>query len=274
MKRLESTVIIFFITLVELMAQQLIFNENRLKMRVKQMDEFEARFNYEQDLEGRSILDSTNNIEMRKKYVLSLFDENLFEQNLSDSILNLYNDFLNSVVNEKNPIYIRFTDADWIAHVECNVTLNGRPEKIFISLQTEKIKKYEYKWVIIGAKGSVLALTPTKSNPGIMISPVDNELNFMNLQNITGTNNKDVINYSFSGYETDQLTVLNTLIYTGQLKILNAQKVVYYYFQVPDYIFKVEHFERDSDNVGWLIAEIINVKNKKKKEFWHKLLSE
>jgi len=242
-------------------------------MRVKQVDEFEVRFNYEQDIEGRMVQDTITNIEMRKKYILSLCDEELFKKDQSDSIVYLINDFLNVATNEKNPIFIRFTDNNWIAHAECNITLNGKPETLFISLQTEKIKQYQYKWVIIGAKGSILALPPTKNNPGIMISPVDNELRFMSLQNISGDDNKDVINYSFADYETDQLTVLNTLIYTGQLKILNARNVVYYYFQVPGYVFKVEHFERDSDNVGWLISEIIKMEDTKKKYFWNKIMN-
>ena len=277
MNTIKLFAVIFLMAIMEVDAQQIFFgsgfDEQRLKMRVKQVDEFEARFNYEQDIEGRII--HQTNIEMRKKYIFSLFDENILNpEKMNDSIISVYNDFLNVIVNPNKPIYVRFTDTSWIAQAECNVTLNGRAEKIIISLQTEKIKEFEYKWVFIGAKGSILALPPTRSNPGIMISPIDNELRFMSLQNISGNNNKDVINYSYADYETDQLTVLNTLIYTGQLKIQHAQKIVYYYFQVPDYVFRVEHFERDSDNVGWLIAEIINVKEKDKAEFRHKLLNE
>ena len=278
MKRLNIFVFIFIVSF-KMNAQQIVFgsgfNEERLKMRVKQIDEFKARFNYKQDIEGQKIQDSTN-IEMRKKYIFSLFDENIVSPAIwNDSIENLYNDFLDIVVNEKKPIYIRFTDKNWIAQAECNVTLNGRPEKIIISLQVEKIRQYEYKWVIVGAKGSILALPPTnEKNPGIMISPIDNELRFMSLRNISdNNNNKDIIHYSYTDYEPDQITVLNTLIYTGQLKIQNVQRVVYYFFQVPGFVFRVEHFERDSDNVGWLIAEIIKVSNWTKNQFKHKLIN-
>jgi len=280
MKQIIILLIFLGLICVEMTAQQVIINsemefyQQRFKMRVKQIDEFRKRFNYEQDIEGYPIEDTVN-LEMRKRYILSLFNENLFDHILPDSVLKLYNDFINTVANKENPIYLDFTDNNWLASTNSKVMLNGKPEEITVFLQPEKIREYEYKWVIIGAKGSILTLSPVQKNPEkIMISPVDNEIKFMSLANISAKSNNDIINYSFSGYTPDNLTVFNTLIYTGQLKILYTQKLSYYYFQVPEYIFRVEQFEHQTDNTGWLIAEIIKIEDKDKNGFLNKLLND
>jgi len=240
------------------------FNENRLKMRVKQLDEFMERFNYERDLLGNPVNDRFDT-EVRKKYVFSLFNEDLFQQ-AKDSLLNIYTDFVDVVTNIRKPVHIDFTDNEWLAQCNCKVTCNGKTSHIFVFLKPEKIREYEYKWVIAGATGDLLSLKPVKTNQGMMISPVENELGFMNLSRIS-KNNKDVLNYMCEDYTEDTLTVLNTLIYTGQLKIEYVEKVVYHFFQAPGYVFKVEYFERDRNNAGWLISDLIHLSKAEKENY-------
>ena len=247
------------------------FDENRLKMRVKQLDEFISRFNYENDILGNPV-ENRQDVEMRKKYVYSLLNEELLDE--SDDISpELYNDFVNIVTDVRQPSYIRFTDTDWLAQADCEAVYNGKKINLTVFLRIEHIEGYQYKWVIIGVKDSLFSLKPDKQNPGIIISPTDNELRFMSLPDLSGKNRQNVTNYSPKEYTVDKLTVFNTLIYTGQLKIEYTKKVSYLFFQIPGYVFQVEHFERNSYNVGWLISKVEKKKESEKAIYWNKIVN-
>jgi len=240
-------------------------------MRVKQIDEFISRFNYEKDILGNPVENSLD-MEIRKKYVNSLFNEKLFE-NLSDSLPELYEDFVNTVTDVSQPAYIRFTDTDWMAQADCEAKYNGKKIYMTVFLRIEHIEDYQYKWVIIGVKDSLFALIPDKRNPGIIISPTDNELRFMSLPDLSGKNRKDIINYSPKEYTVDKLTVFNTLVFTGQLKIEFVKNVSYLFFQIPDYVFHVENFERNSYNAGWLISKVEKKKEFEKAFYWYEIVN-
>jgi hypothetical protein len=238
------------------------FDETLLKIRVKQLDEFISRFNYEKDIEGKSIRNRQDTA-MRKRYIISLFNRDLFV-GITDSLKQEYLAFAETVINPESPVYLRFSDNNWQAKAVCQATFNGKPVQISLFLKTDKVRNDEYKWAIVSAESEMFNLTPKTQNPGISISPVDNELGFMNLSDISfGDDRKNVVNYSISGYSPDKLSVFNTLVYNGLLKINYVQKIIYHFAQTPGYIFIVEHFERNTDNAGWLISSLINLKNQR-----------
>jgi hypothetical protein len=235
-----------------------VFDEEQLKMRVKQLDEFISRFNYEKDIEGK-LITNREDTAMRKRYIINLFDRDLLE-NANDSLAQEYLDFIRTVINPHKPVFLHFTDRNWQAEAVCRATFNGKPIQISVFLQTDAISKNEYKWAIVSAEGDIFDLKPKRQNPGIRISPVDNELGFMNLSDISsGEDCKNILNYSVSGYSVDNLTAFNTLIYNGFLKINYVQKIIYHFWQVPGYVFTVEHFERNSYNAGWLISKLSKI---------------
>ena len=247
------------------------FDENRLTMRVKQLDEFIARFNYENDIWGNPVANKQD-MEMRKKYVYSLFNEELFD-NSSDDFPELYKDFINTVSDVRQPAYIRFTDTDWLAQADCKAIYNGKQIDLTLFLCIEHIEGDRYKWVIIGVKDSLFALNPDKRNPGMLISPTDNELRFMSLPDLSGKNRQNITNYAPKEYRVDKLTVFNTLIYTGQLHIEYVKAVSYLFFQIPDYVFYVAHFERNIYNVGWLISKVEKKNEDEKAIYWNESIN-
>jgi len=240
------------------------FNEQQLKMRVKQLDEFVSRFNYEKDIDGITVKNRQDTAK-RKLYIASLFNKDLVT-NVKETVLEVYYEFIETVVNPSKPVYLHFADTNWTAEAICKAVFKGKPVRISLFLKTEKINDNEYKWVINSVQGEIFDLKPDKKNPGLMISPVDNELGFMSLADISGKAGKNIINYSYKNYSVDNLSVFNTLIYTGLLNIEYVQKVVYYFYQAPDFIFTVEHFEREDSNAGWLISSIIKTKKNEKHE--------
>ena len=84
-----------------------VFDEDALQFRVKQIDEFFARFNYETDYKGENPKDSINKEEHRKNlltiinleksslnfkhFIVSLSIENSFNKKFSLKSLSLYN---------------------------------------------------------------------------------------------------------------------------------------------------------------------------------------
>ena len=231
------------------------FEETSFKMRVKQLDEFFNRFNYEKDMEDKTILNKQDTA-MRKRYIFNLFNRELFLK-LNDSLKQEYMTFVETVISPQQPVYLHFTDSNWQAEAICQATFQGKPIQISLFLKTDTVNSKEYKWAIYSVDGDIFKLIPAKQNPGIRISPVDNELGFMNLPDIAkGDVCRNIMNYSVNTFSVDKLSVFNTLVYYGLLKIDYVRKIVYHFEQVPGYIFSVEHFERNTDNVGWLISNI------------------
>ena len=247
------------------------FNENRLKMRVKQLDEFVARFNYENDVDGNKI--DTFDIEMRQKYIFGLFNHEMFSTENTDSFLTIVDKFIHTVCKKGKDQYLKFGDDNWYAEAECIVSYKGGLHDISIILKTEKFNEFEYKWIIYGVKADILKLEPKKRNPGLMISPVDNELGFMSLPDVSKGNAINVINYASSNYKPGELSVFFSLIKHEQLKIIKVQNVKYHFMQVSGWIFTVEHFERDSDNLGWLISSIRKADKKQKAKYKIQILN-
>lgn len=97
------------------------FNEQKLQLKVKQLDEFRQRFNLETDIEGKKIK-SKNDIVLRNKYLISLFDEKI-PKDTSKTFLFTVDNFINAVNKVDNPIYIKFEDSNWYAQAFCKIKL-------------------------------------------------------------------------------------------------------------------------------------------------------
>ncbi len=271
MKKIIVIEILFLITILKGFSQIFTpgFNENELKIRVKQLSEFMSRFNYENDFNGQKV--DTFNIETRKKYILSLFDNKMFEESPCDSLLELVKKFITSVCQKEQ--FLKFTDHNWYSVAKCKANYKGEDKDLAIILKPEKVKEFEYKWVIFSVKAEFLTLNPQKENPGLMISPVDNELNFMDLHDVLKRNSTSVINYAKKDYKVDALTVLFSFIKSEQLKISPIEKVKYHFLQIPNWAFTVEHFEREEGNVGWLISSIRKMNDSQKANYKKKVLN-
>lgn len=134
-------------------------------------------------------------------------------------------------------------------------------------LKPELIRKYEYKWVIIGVKADFLSIEPTKRNEGLMISPVDNEVSFMSLAEITQNNSADILNYVNKNFEVNVLNTFLYLVKNKQIQVEFTERIVYHFLQIPNYIFTVQNYERESYNSGWLISSLMQMDDKLKSTY-------
>lgn len=199
--------------------------EDLLKGRVKQVEEFLARFNYEEDWQGKKVTDSTDPF-LRSKYIHTLFDYARFRQK-DGKLTPVAEEFIQEVV--KHRYLIHYTDTSWSAKVKCKAVANKKRSDIVLYLHTRQIAPHEYAWVVTRAE-SLLLKSPADSLPYLKISPVEHEIGF---------------------------TGLLSLKNIGKLKITQIEDVSFHFRNVPGYSFTIERIERkNSYNTGWLITSL------------------
>jgi hypothetical protein len=260
MRKITLSLILNVLLIVTVSAQAInfgsVWDEQLLMHRVKQVGEFMDRFNYERDIANKPIEDKDDTVK-RKRYVFSLFDAQLvLNSSNPDSTFYEIEQFVDVIVNSQQPVYLYFNDTTWTAEAVCQTKYKGKSTKISVFLKTEEIADNQYKWIISDARGSMLDITPKLKRTKYMISPVENELEFMNLPDISNIYKKDVIHYSDKSFRFDRLSVFFALIYNDMLKVEAVERVIYHFRQVSGYEFTVENIERASKNAGWLISSL------------------
>lgn len=234
------------------------FNEELLQLRVKQIDEFMGRFNFETDWKGKKIA-TPNDTVLHKKYVLSLFDQNILSDTLTSSIAY---DFASQIVSQKQKI--SYTDKDWYAEAVCKISYNGKEHNLSLFLNTEQIEGHKYKWVFCGAKSNFMNIASVKTEKHPIISPVENEINFMALETIFDKDASNIANYASKDFSADYLSVFLFLVKNKYIKFIGVEDIQYHFFQIPGYVFTVDFFERNDANMGWLISNFFPCDEDKK----------
>ena len=215
------------------------------RLKVKQLDEFMRRFNL-QDVP--SLFQNEDTLLQEAYSMTAVFDFQVVK-NRKDEV----REFVATMLNNK--VKLAYTDSNWVAIAHCNAVYKGKETTLTLDLATEKVKDYIYKWVIVGASGDILDLNPLKQNPGLAISPVDNEVNFISLNHITSVEGQNILNYKGKSANLDAMSVFFALVNSGQLQIKHVQQLEYRFTIAPFYEFTVRNFIRDAMNSGWLIAD-------------------
>ena len=199
--------------------------EDLLKGRVKQVEEFIARFNYEEDWQGKKVEDGSDPF-LRSKYIHTLFDYDRFRQK-DGSLIPEAEQFIQDVV--KHRYLIHYTDTSWSAKVKCKAVAGKKRSDLTLYLHTKQIAPHEYAWIVTRAESPLLK-SHSDSLPNLKISPVEHEIGF---------------------------TGLLSLKNIGKLKITQIEDVSFHFRNVPGYSFTIERIERkNSYNTGWLITSL------------------
>lgn len=233
--------------IIQISQAQMIFENNEFEnfdYNIKQIDEFILRFNLKELL-----IQPNQSTKYERDNRILLFDREYYLGNSENS-----NEFLDAI--EKQKTVLSFYDSTWYAIAECNVTFQGKKEKLTLILRTEQIKDDIYKWSIMDAKGALLELIPKTKSDKIRLLPTDNEVNFIALQSVTTDNAQNITLYNEKTHVNDRLSVFNCLVYSRLLKIDNVQELTYCFTQVKGYKFLVKNFAREDKNAGWLIYDV------------------
>ena len=259
---MKKLLLLLFVILISTTTEAQIFtqviDEQELQFKVKLIDEFFRRFNYETNYKGEPIVEQSDSLPsdtvMKRKNLMTLFNLDSF-MNANKEMDSISTEFLDYVI--KNNKKIHYADTTWYAETMSSVIMDGKSYPIKIFLHTEHVKDVIYKWAITDVESSLFSNLVDSVDLKISIMPGAHGSSFITLPETINLNAESVRSLFSSNYKPCILTVFDYLISTGKLKIQNITKVIYH-FQLDAYEFTVERFEKEkSYNKGWLISKII-----------------
>ena len=235
-------------------------DESTLYAMNKQVGQFVHRFNMEEDKFGKLLSRSDDRYrdnELRKLILPAMFDK----QNIRTSG-NLKKYFINDVTNEATPVYLNFLDKDWYAEVNATFIVDGKEKNLilFLTLQEENLGS---KWILSNVYFKNFNLMFPKADSleqtKHFLHPQSHELDFMNLQKAL-EDQEYVELYASTNYQPDYLTLFFYLMKTNQMKFKKIDRVKFHFFQVKNWYFELSYFNRDDMNSGWLISNLMYIK--------------
>jgi hypothetical protein len=235
-------------------------DESDLYASTKQVNQFFRRFNGEETVKGERLYPEDKDYrdtDLRRKYFGNLF-------NNDNSFLNddLRNEFVKSILDEHNPVFLEFHGGDWFAEVTTTFMYLGSEQFLTLFLQLEE-DTIGSKWVInsvyfepfarVFADQDSLRKTGQK-----FLHPMSHELDFMNLVR-TFEDKSSLEHYLAWKYRPDYLTLFVYEYKKGNLKFKSINKVKFHFFQVDGWYFEIADFNRKGFNTGWLISSLVKV---------------
>lgn len=220
-----------------------------LMQKVKLLDEFIARFNYEKKIDGSRITEKNKPELSRKQMITSLIDYNFYVLSPPDSIEAFTDYFI------KNNIGISFDTSDWRAEVNTKMKLDNKAVDVLLIMQIETNENGESKWVFKNAEAPFLV---SQKNQGgnKFIQPLSHELNFSEFRNVF-KNPENITQYASRDYQANQLSAFFRLVESNRLKYEQVNSIQFV-FEYPKYTFKISKHTRAEHNSGWLITKIIS----------------
>jgi len=269
MRRIVSTVSIIFLIITITNAQSLngfSEDESTLYAMNKQVGQFVHRFNMEEDQLGKLLSKSDDryrNNELRNKILPAMFDE--YNPRTSG---NLKKYFITDVTNKNKPVFLNFLDTDWYAEVSATFTVNGKKEHLilFLTLEEENLGS---KWILSNVYFKNFSVlfphVDTTEQKKHFLHPQSHELDFMNLRKAL-ENSEYVELYASSNYQPDYMTLFFYMMKTNQIKFDKIDTVKFHFFQIENWYFELSFFNRNDMNSGWLISNLIYIKEEEKPE--------
>lgn len=238
-------------------------DESRLYAENKQVNQFFRRFNGEEDEKGERYYPKDRQYrseKLRKKYIGILFDQ-------SNSGLNsdLKTQFAKDVLNKEKPVILNFHGGNWFSEVHTIFTLNGKEIPITLFMELEK-HHLGTRWVIsrVYAEYFKPFFERDTTKVGKFLHPMSHELDFMNLRK--AFNNPDSVSqFTLKKFVPDHLSVFLYEVKKGNLKFKTVGEVKFHFFQVDGWYFELSEFNRSGYNTGWLISNLVKVKNESEK---------
>ncbi|MFD2034554.1 hypothetical protein ACFSKL_07130 [Belliella marina] len=234
-------------------------DDGRFAASTKQVSQFFRRFNGEESADGsKRYYDS--DAEFRAKELRSKFISVLFDNETSSIQNSLKSEFLNDVLSEPLPQYVNFHKGEWFAEVETTFIFKGKKEEVtlFMKLQPEGLG---YEWVVdkISFKPFKNFFKKPEGDQKSFLHPLSHEIGFMNLRKAFQENDKPE-SYTPKEYEPDYLTIFLYEMKNGNLKFDNISDVKFHFFQINNWYFELNQFNRPGFNTGWLISNLVKLK--------------
>ncbi len=270
-KLLRLLTIVTFVTVGNVKAQTYSIigsaeaDETALYTMTKQMSQFMSRFNYEEDQYGKKIHpDSSDyrNKDRRKTVLPLLFD--MENQRTNGSL----RDFFIEDLTKDNSNYFEFLGGEWYSEVSATFKWKGEKVDISMIFAIEK-ENLGSKWVLTNVFFSEFNKLFPKGDIAEQqkhfLHPMSHELDFMNIYKIFKTP-ECIEYYASESYSTDYLSIFFYEIKQGNLIFEKVNGEKFHVFQIDNWYFEVSWFNRSGYNTGWLISNLIYLKDDEKKE--------
>ena len=239
-------------------------DESVFYAQTKQVNQFFLRFNGEETVTGKRLYPGDagyRDPKARKKYLNILFDN-------ASPIINSDTKFvfIEDALNRKVPAILDFYAPGWFAEATC--TFNYKKEKVNLILYLKIAKqKNGYKWVISNVYfdrfESWFRHLDDTTDLKHFIHPMSHELDFMNLHKEFAQ--PDNLDYYFEqGYKPDMTGLFIMEMKNGDLSFLSVNNLKFHVFQVPGWYFELSYFNRNENNSGWLISNVLRINEKEK----------
>jgi hypothetical protein len=238
-------------------------DESRLYAENKQVNQFFRRFNGEEDEKGERYYPKDRQYrseKLRKKYIGILFD-----QSNAGLSTDLKTQFAKEVLNKDKPVILNFHGGNWFSEVHTLFTMNGKDIPVTLFMELEK-HKLGTRWVINRVYADMFKpyFERDTTKVGKFLHPLSHELDFMNLRKAF-SNRDSVSQFANKKFVPDHLSLFLYEVKKGTLKYKTVEEVKFHFFQVDGWYFELSEFNRSGYNTGWLISNLVKVKNESEK---------
>ena len=243
-------------------------DESKLYAANKQVNQFFRRFNGEEDEKGERYYPKDRlyrSEKLRKKYIGILFDANN-----AGITPELKVEFTKDVIDKEKPGILNFHGGNWFSEVHTLFLMNGKEVPITLFMELEKHHQGT-RWVISKVYADIFRPSFERDTVkvGKFLHPLSHELDFMNLRKAF-SNPDSVSQYTLKKFVPDHLSVFLYEVKKGNLKFKTVQEVKFHFFQIDGWYFELSQFNRPGYNTGWLISNLVKIKNESEKNLLRK----
>lgn len=238
-------------------------DEREFYTMTKQMGQFIHRFNYEEDQYGNRLYPNDKDYRSaakRKDALALLFD--LDNPRTSGTL----RDYFIEDLTKNNNQFMEFLGGEWYSEISAKFKWKGQLVDISLIMTLEK-DGLGSKWVISNVFFSefqkYFPQGELAEREKHFLHPMSHELDFMNIYKIFN-DPQTVEYYASTDYHPDYLTLFFYEIKQGNLKFDHVESVKFHVFQIKKWYFEVTWFNRSGYNSGWLISNLIYLKDTEK----------
>ncbi|MDR0364598.1 MAG: hypothetical protein LBH92_06245 [Bacteroidales bacterium] len=237
----------------------IVYDETLFYAEVKQVNQFFRRFNNEEDPMGLRY--STNAPEyrdnkVRKSYFISLFDRH--NASIPD---NLKNQFIQTVTDDKNPLFLDFYGQEWYAELATQLLWNGQQRMVMLYLKLEK-EHQGYKWVISNVEipeyNNIYKEVTDEERTGLFLHPMSHEIDFMNMYKAFQNSDKMAC-YVGKDFRPNHLTLFIDALNKQNILFVSVNNVKFHFMQIEGWWFEISYLNRSDVNSGWLITNLLKI---------------
>lgn len=240
-------------------------DERALYSMTKQMSQFISRFNYEEDQYGKKIHPDSSDYRnrMKRKTILPLLFD-MENQRTNGSL----RDFFIADLTEKDANYFEFLGGEWYSEVSASFKWKGESVNINMIFAIEK-ENLGSKWVLTNIYfpefNKLFPKGDIAEQQKHFLHPMSHELDFMNIHKMFKTPGC-VEYYASESYSTDYLSLFFYEIKNGNLVYEKVNSEKFHVFQIDNWYFEISWFNRSGYNTGWLISNLIFLKENEREE--------